>query len=83
MIYWTKQEFALDEETGVLVPTGNLIPVQQSSEDYVPDGDGFAVELGDKISYSSYKKNPEAYEIVNGVVVKKTEPEEEVGEDAE
>lgn len=70
MIYWTKPELVWDEDQNMNIPTGKLIDIQQSAEDFVPDGDGFAIDLG-KISYSSYLKNPDNYEIVEGKLVKK------------
>lgn len=70
MIYWTKPELVWDEDQNMNIPTGKLLPVQESEEDFVPDGDGFQVDMGE-IKYSTYKKKPENYEIVDGVVIKK------------
>lgn len=70
MIYWTKPVYEFNEELGMNIQTGELEDIKEFEEDWVPDGDGFEVDLGD-IKYSTYKKNKNKYEVVGGKLQRK------------
>lgn len=70
MIYWTKPKFIRDEETGMIVGKDGYEIIQETDMGFVPDGDGFEVDMND-IKYKTYIKHPEDYEIIQGVLVKK------------
>lgn len=69
-IYWTKYKTEVDEETGIITKLNELEEIQETELEYVPDGDGFEVDLGN-IKYATYKKNPDNYIIENGKLKKK------------
>ena len=58
MIYWTKRT-----EDGLLL-------VQATDLPFMPDGDGFEVDLGN-IPYDEYEKNPDDFEIDGWKLVRK------------
>lgn len=80
MMYWTKPKYEFDENSGMNIPTGELEDIKEFEEDWVPDGDGFAVDMGD-IKYSTYKKNKSKYEIVEGKLQRKVAEKEEATEE--
>ena len=69
-LYWTKYILEFDEETNMYVNTGELIPIQESTLGFYPDGDAIAVDMNG-ISYTKYKKHPERYELVNFKLIEK------------
>lgn len=65
-IYWTKP---IKNDIGL--PTGEFETIKEETEfPYVPDGDGFEVDMGD-VSYQDYLNNPDGYTVEYGKLVTK------------
>lgn len=71
-IYWTKIERIFDTEKEIWISTGKYEIIKEEEQGYVPDGDGFQVNMNG-ISYKTYLKAPEKYLIESGVLVEITE----------
>lgn len=69
MTYWTKPIFEIDKISGMRTPSGQYESIKFFDEDWVPDGDGFAVDIGN-IEYSDYLINKDQYKIENGKLIK-------------
>lgn len=74
-IYWTKIERIFDSEKEIWVSTDKYEIIKEEEQGYVPDGDGFQVNMNG-ISYETYLKAPENYLIVSGVLMEITEEED-------
>lgn len=59
MIYWTKPIFETRED-GLTVKTDKFEEIKECADGYVPDGDGFEVDLNG-IKYKTYLKSPDKY----------------------
>lgn len=74
-IYWTKIKRIFDSEKEIWVSTDKYEIIKEEEQGYVPDGDGFQVNMNG-ISYETYLKAPENYLIVSGVLMEITEEED-------
>ena len=67
-IYWTKPILVFDEGEKRFINTGELEEIKECKDGYVPDGDGFEVNMNG-IKYKSYLKKPERYRVENGILM--------------
>lgn len=74
-IYWTKPIFKWDENENMFIKTGEFEDIKECKEGYVPDGDGFAVDMNG-IKYKTYLKNPEKYKLESNILIEIKEEEE-------
>lgn len=83
MIYWTKYKKGTvettDDEGNIVVTeiegsidTSQTEPIYEEFSDFVPDTNGFKVNMNG-ISYYEYTSNPNEYAIMAGILYKKTD----------
>lgn len=71
-IYWTKIEKIFDTEKEIWISTGKYETIKEEEQGYVPDGDGFQVNMNG-IPYEEYLEDPSKYEIIAGKLIFKEE----------